>query len=330
MTPSVYFYEAFAEEEAALRRHLPPDRAAAYTAATIQESGDEMPPSRLISIRTQSVVPSAWLAQVDAILTRSTGYDHVAGCRARVGKDTPACGYLPEYCARAVAEHAMLLWVALLRRLNEQRRHFERFNRDHLTGAESAGKKLVVVGVGHIGSEVVRIGRALGMRVNGVDPVRKHDFVEYTDLEAGLPDADVVVAAMDLNARNRGLFNRDRLRRGKAGAVFVNVGRGEHAPSTVLLDCLEQGVLGGVGIDVFEDEPELAVALRRGAVPSGEEARAALMLNNHPRAICTPHNAFNTVEALERKASQTARQVVHFLREGVFVWNVPRADERQG
>ena len=66
---------------------------------------------------------------------------------------------------RAVAEQAILLVMALLRKLPQQTQQFPRFHRDGLTGHECAGKKLLVVGVGNIGSEVVRIGQALGMAV---------------------------------------------------------------------------------------------------------------------------------------------------------------------
>ena len=63
----------------------------------------------------------------------------------------------------------MLLWMALLRKLPAQMQHFTSFNRDDLTGSECAGKKLLVVGVGNIGSEIVKLGLGLGMAVRGVD-----------------------------------------------------------------------------------------------------------------------------------------------------------------
>ena len=319
----VYFYEAFEEEEAALRAFLPADIEAGFTSASIQECDEQDPPARFISVRTQSVLPPSWAASLDGILSRSTGYDHLSSYMSEVGKVAPQCGYLPLYCARAVAEQAMLMWTALMRRLKAQTTQFESFNRDGLTGQEIQDKELLVVGLGHIGSEVVRVGEGLGMKVRGVDLVKKYDFVEYTRFEDALPTADVVVAAMNLTPDNPGYFSKQSLARAKRGMIFVNVSRGELSPSTDLLQLLDSGVLGGVGLDVYADESDLAVALRTGAAVQSEEAKAVLQLKDRPNALCLPHNAFNTEESLRRKSEQSVAQVRRFLADGRFVWPAP-------
>jgi D-lactate dehydrogenase len=321
----VFFFEAFEEEAALIRACLPPGLSAEFTGRTIQEWGDrETAPASVISIRTQSEVPLAWAARgMRALLSRSTGYDHVSAYRARVAPLAPAFGCLPLYCARAVAEQAALLWMALLRKLPQQVRQFRTFHRDGLTGGEIAGRTLLVVGVGNIGGEVVRIGRGLGMCVLGVDLVKPKVDVELVALDAGLPRADVVVCAMDLTPANRGYFGYERLARMKPGAVFVNVARGEFAPAADLLRALDEGRLGGVAMDVYEDEKELAVSLRAGAPSLREGVRATLQLASRENVICTPHNAFNTVESVERKARQSVEQVQFFLKEGRFFWRVP-------
>jgi D-lactate dehydrogenase len=107
----VYFYEAFLEEEEALKRHLPPGIVAGYSPHTIQESSSALPPAPLISIRTQSIIPVGWASSLGGILTRSTGYDHVIGYFREAGRVLPA-GYLPLYCSRAVAEQAILTCLA--------------------------------------------------------------------------------------------------------------------------------------------------------------------------------------------------------------------------
>src|ERR1041385_2609055 len=156
----VYFYEAFAEEEESLRRHLPANVRAGFTSKTVQESGDAKPSAPLISIRTQSIVPNEWAGELAGILARATGYDGLKQYLAATGVDV-VCGYLPLYCARAVAEQAMLLWMTLLRKLPDQIRQFTTFQRDGLTGHECEHKHLLVVGVGNIGAEVVMIGKGL-------------------------------------------------------------------------------------------------------------------------------------------------------------------------
>lgn len=319
----VYFYEAFAEEAEALKRHLPAGLSAGFTWRTIQESGHAVAPAPLISTRTQSVIPVEWSGGLSGILTRSTGYEHVVDYRVRTGRDVSA-GYLPLYCNRAVAEQALLLWLGLLRRVTRQIEQFHNFNRDNITGRECRAKTLLVVGVGNIGSEVVRIARGLDMRVFGVDLVQRHAFVTYTSFTEGAALADIVVCAMNLTPDNRGYFGLEQLRLLKPGCLFVNVARGELAPVAGLLEALECGHLGGVGLDVYEEEARLAVALRQdvrataGDADANGAVSATLKLAQRDDAILLPHNAFNTVEAVERKAQQSIASVCVFRKSGVF------------
>jgi D-lactate dehydrogenase len=320
----VFFYEAFAEEEESLRRHLPANVHAGFTSKTIQESDDAKPPVPLVSIRTQSIVPAQWAGSLAGILTRATGYDGLKRFLLTTGAQV-ACGYLPLYCARAVAEQAALFWLALLRKLPLQTKQFATFHRDGLTGFECERKRLLVVGVGNIGSEIARIGKGLGMDVRGVDISQPHAFVSYVTKEEGLPWADVIVCAMNLTADNVGYFNYASFVQTKQGVIFVNVARGEMSPPVDLLQLMEEGHLGGVALDVFDGESALAVALRTGKGGEGESVKATLELAKRPNVICTPHNAFNTVESVERKSEQSVQQIEHFLKDGKFLWPVPGA-----
>ncbi len=318
----VYFYEAFAEEAAELRQHLPAAVRAGFTDRTIQETGDLAPPAGLVSIRTQSIVPVAWANALRGVLSRSTGYDHLIRYRAACECPVP-CGYLPLYCNRAVAEQALLMWMALLRKLPQQTASFATFQRDGLTGSECEGKTLAVVGVGNVGHQVIRIGAGLGMRALGVDLLERYDWVDYVPIDEAVAHADVIVCAMNLTRANAGYFGYGRLSRARPRAVFVNVARGEMSPSPDLLRLLEEGRLGGVALDVYDHEQELAVALRAGASDLGSQVKATLALAKLPNVILTPHNAFNTQEAVDRKAEHAVRQVEHFLRAGTFLWPVP-------
>lgn len=318
----IFFYEAFKEEAAALRAHLQPHIRAGYSWKTIQERGDEHPPASIISIRTQSVIPEVWAGALRAILSRSTGYEHLLAYRHRIQTDL-ACGHLPRYCHRAVAEQTLLLWMALLRKLTQQQTNFASFHREGLTGTEAEGKTLVVVGVGNIGTEICRLGTGLGMRVIGVDIIRDNPDINYQPLEQALPNADIIVASMNLTPHNKGYFSYNVLHQAKRGAIFVNVSRGEFSPPTVLLRLLQEGHLGGVALDVYDHEPELAHALRSGEAGQDPEVEAALALQSWPNVILTPHNAFNTQEAVERKAAHSAQQLHHFVNEGHFLWPIP-------
>jgi D-lactate dehydrogenase len=317
----VFFYEAFEEEAESLQKYMPASVRAEYTGKTIQEIGHTSPTARIISVRTQTVLPPEWAASLDAILSRSTGYDHLLAYASKVSP-CPALGHLPIYCHRAVAEQAAMLWLALLRRLPVQIRQFQTFHRDTITGLECQGRTLVVVGVGNIGGEVCRVGQGLGMKVIAVDLQPRHKEFEYLPLEKALPQADIVVAAMDLNASSRGFFNRERLGLCKRGAIFVNIARGELSPSTALLEALNGGILGAIGLDVYDHEAELANCVRNGRPSDDAEVKATLELAKRDNVICTPHNAFNTVESVARKSEQSAQQVVAFLERRQFIWPV--------
>jgi D-lactate dehydrogenase len=318
----VFFYEAFEEEAQAIKRYLPADIQAGFDWKTIQEYGNAAPAAPVISIRTQSIIPTEWAGQLAGILSRSTGYDHLTAYLNSCGKNMP-CGYLPLYCARAVAEQAMLLWMTLLRKLRQQVQQFATFHRDGITGSECMGKTLLVVGVGNIGSEIVRIGQGLGMEVLGVDIVKKHDFVSYVSIQEGLAKADIIVCAMNLTADNMAYFKYDRLRMAKRGAIYINISRGEISPSAGLVRLLDDGHLSGIGLDVYNHESQLAVCLRAGKRGGDAEVEATLSLLKRPNVICTPHNAFNTAESVERKAAHSVQQIQHFLKNRTFLWPLP-------
>jgi D-lactate dehydrogenase len=318
----VFFYEAFEEEERALKSLLLPGLRAGFVPSTIQEHGDAHPPAPMISIRTQSVIPPEWAPELQAIMARTTGYDHLKAYKDKTGAKFP-CGHLPKYCSRAVAEQAMLLWMSLLRKLPVQTEHFKSFDRDGLTGFECEGKNLLVVGVGNIGSEIVRIGTGLGMNVLGVDIVRRHATVSYVSIEEGLPSADIVACSMNLTSSNAGYFNSERFRMFRKGAVFVNVARGEMSPPADILRALDEGILSGAGLDVYDHESVLAVSLRAGKPTDDASVRAVLELAKRPNVILTPHNAFNTHESVERKSRQTMEQIAHFREHGAFLWQAP-------
>jgi D-lactate dehydrogenase len=326
------FYEVFAEEERELRKCLK-GVAASFTPLTIQEAGEAAPPAPVVSIRTQSVIPRSWAPRLRGIIARATGYDHLLAYRRATGVAVPAA-YLPDYAARAVAEQALLLWAALLRRLPEQRQAVAKFARDGLTGCELRNRRLTVVGVGRIGGEIVDLGFGLGMDVAGVDLVERPQLkskygLKYLPLAKGIARAEVLAVALPLTKLTAGLLDYAKLKRLPRGAVLVNVGRGETTPPADLLRLLETDILGGVGLDVFDREPELAGVLRDGkrtaSLPQTVRASVAatLRLMRHPRAICTPHNAFNTAEAVARKAQGAAANLRRFIAVGKFLTPVP-------
>lgn len=317
----VFFYEAFDEEVEAIQSVVGPEFTFGHTSSTIQEIGHAEPPAGIISIRTQSILPPQWADTLRAVLSRTTGYDHLIQYRSAISNPLPL-GYLEAYSTRAVAEHAMMATMALLRGLPKQMRQFPYFDRNGLTGVECLGKNLLVVGVGRIGSEIVKLARGLGFTVKGVDIVTgKHD-VEYMERESGVRWADIIVCSMNLTEENKGYFGYDFLKMGKKGLFFVNVARGEHAPLADLDRLLSEGHLAGIALDVFEDEGMVASALRNPKLSPTHLLPIVNRLLMYSNVVLTPHNAFNSQEALRRKAEMSVAQIRQFRETGSFSWQV--------
>lgn len=326
---SAVFYEAFHEEEKILRKVLSKEHKYLFTWKTIQESGHKTPPSKIISTRTQSKFPTEWSDKLDAIITRSTGYDHVTEYLNQTCARISAA-YLPEYAARPVAEQALMMWTALLRNLTLQTKSFETFYRDGLTGREIRNRRIAVIGVGHIGGEIVDIAHSLKMKVLGVDikprnEIKERYGLQYVSLMEGLKNADIAVCALPLTEITCGILDYKTLKVMPKKSIFINVGRGEVSPSQDLLKLLNDGILGGIGLDVYDYEKELASVLRDGTNLSKlkPEARksvaAVLKLKKNPNVILTPHNAFNTEESVERKSLRTAENLNAYLKTGKFL-----------
>ncbi len=320
----VYFYEAFDEERNLLQKYLPGHIKAEFCKETIQEAQHHDPPSKIISTRTQSIIPDHWSDQLTAILSRSTGYNHLIDYREKTNFKG-AMGYLPLYCNRAVAEQAMLLWMSLLRRLPQQMEQFNSFSRSGLTGYECSGKTLLVVGVGNIGHQVVRIGHGLDMQVLGVDLVQKFSDTHYVSIDQGISKADIIVCAMNLTKQNSGYFNYQLLKKAPKGALFINIARGELSPLDDLYRLLKEKHLGGMALDVYEHESKLAVYLRSGQNSVDDPFLLKIKeLKSMPNVIFTPHNAFNSFEAVKRKAEHSVQQLISFLEKGHFLWPIPK------
>jgi D-3-phosphoglycerate dehydrogenase len=204
--------------------------------------------------------------------------------------------------ARAVAEGALTLALALLKRVPElgaavAARDWEA--RDRLAIRDARGATLGIVGFGRIGRELADLGRALGMQVLAHDPLVDD---ATTPLDALFENADVVSLHAPLTLETRGLVGPELLSRAKPGLVLVNTARGGLVSShDDLLAALESGRLGGVGLDVFDEEPP----------------DPAHPLFAHPRVLATPHALGQTVGAREAVFRAMAEGVAAVLRGDV-------------
>lgn len=227
-----------------------------------------------------------------------TGYDHVdmAYCREK--------GILVSNCAGystvAVADLVFGLLLDVCRNisaLNERVR--EGGTKDGLVGPELEGKRFGVVGAGAIGTRVMRIAQAFGCEVVAYSRTEKDiPGVRFVGLDELLSTSDIVSLHVPQTPETLALIDADKIALMKPSAILINCARGPIVDSAALAVALDEGRLAGAGIDVLEMEPPF---------PS-----------DHPlltckNAIVTPHVAFASNEAMEKRAAIVASNVASYL-----------------
>lgn len=264
------------------------------------------------------------LPDLKMIATRSTGTDHIDAAECKKRKIVVA--NVPEYGARSVAEYAVALMLAVAKRIVPAHQSIEEgeFTPEGLTGIDIFGKTLGVVGIGKIGANVVRIGRGLGMKVLGVektpDPklAKKLGF-KYVDLPTCLKEADVVTLHVPSNKDTYHLINRQNIKLMKESAILINVCRGPVVETGALLSALNNHKLRGAGLDVTEEEDQVEnVAMVTSKRPTRDDLQEVLsyhLLRDRDDVVFTPHNAFNTEEAIGRIVKTTIANIEGFIKK---------------
>jgi len=283
--------------------------------------------AEVISVFSWSSVDSAVLNKLPKlrhIATRSTGVDHIdmAACR----RLNITVSNVPEYGVRTVAEHTFALMLALSRKILHCDNRTKKcdFSRDGLRGFDLEGKTLGIVGCGRIGSTVASIARAFVMKVVVYDDQRDEELAQslgftYVDSLADLlSQSDVVSLHVPLSQATKKMINKESIKAMKRGSLLINTARGDLVETAAVLTALESGQLAGAGLDVLENEKlihdETEVLARD--IPSQEEMSS--LLHNHilltnPKVIITPHNAFNSEEAVQRITGTTIANIEAFL-----------------
>jgi D-lactate dehydrogenase len=248
---------------------------------------------------------------VKLVALRCTGFNNVdvAAAKALNVKVTR----VPVYSPYAVAEHAIALLLTLNRKVH---RAFNRvremnFSLHGLVGFDLHGKTAGIVGTGKIGRIVAQILRGFGMRVLAFDPYPTPDWaaeqgVEYVDALTLAGLSDVISLHIPLTAETRHLIRRETIDRMKPGVILINVSRGALIDTTALIEALKSGRLGGVALDVYEEEEGIFFEDLSGEVLQDDELARLLTF---PNVLITSHQAFLTREAL----SDIARTTVNNL-----------------
>lgn len=264
------------------------------------------------------------LPNLKLIATRSTGYDHIDINFAK--EKNIYVANVPEYGSRTVAEYTFALILTLLKKIYQSINQAKIFNFDHnqIRGLDLAGKTLGLVGLGKIGFEVLKIAKGFQMNVLVYTRTKKEELAhqyqfQYVDLNTLLSRSDIITFHTPLTQETHHLINNQNIYQIKRGAFLINTARGGLIETQALVKALEENILQGVALDVLEEEKLLAEeteVLTQGYKKEVDLKTLALnhVLVNHPKVVITPHNAFNTYEALNRILETTINNIKSFIK----------------
>jgi len=258
---------------------------------------------------------------VRLIALRCAGFNNV---------DVPAAKELgfqvvrvPAYSPHAVAEHTVGLLLTLNRKIHRAYARVREYNfsLNGLVGFDLCGKTVGVAGTGRIGRIAAQIFRGFETRVLAYDPYPDPAWaagcgVTYSDLDTVLAESDILTLHLPLNPDTHHLLNARTLARLKPGAYVLNTSRGKLIDTTALLQHLKSGHLGGVALDVYEEEEGIFFEDHSGSMLQDDELT---LLLSFPNVLITSHQAFLTHEALTEIARITTGNILRLQSGETFL-----------
>ena len=241
-------------------------------------------------------------SKLRAILRWGVGIDNI-DVEAASHRDIPVYN-VPDYCVGEVADHALMLMLALYRQLPQQERVVASggWAMPHSMPTRLEGQTLGLIGMGRTGQALARRAHALGMTV--VYTSSKRDLPDdiqaayRPDLAQVLAEADCVSLHVPLTDTTRSLINATTLALMKPSAFLINIARGGLVDTEALTTALSTNVIAGAGIDVTEPEP----------LPADHPLRFV------DSCILTPHFAYRSSEAIIELRERLAEAAAHVLK----------------
>jgi D-lactate dehydrogenase len=251
------------------------------------------------------------LSNLKLITTRSTGFDHIdlEHCK---NNEIIVCN-VPAYGENTIAEYVFALILSLSRKIPQTLNQIENknFSRLDLQGGDLQEKTIGIIGMGNIGKYTAKIANGFGMNILAYDlhPDREYAKgmgISYVSLEKLLKQSDIITLHVPANDTTENMIAESQFLVMKPGAMLINTARGSVINHNDLLNALQNGQLAAVGLDVFVDEVEFF----------NQTECATLEVNNKllemDNVIITPHNAYNTIEAVNRIVEITIDNIQSF------------------
>jgi D-lactate dehydrogenase len=226
---------------------------------------------------------------------------------------------VPEYSPHAVAEHAVALILALNRKIYRAyaRAREGNFALEGLMGFDLNGRTVGVVGTGKIGSVFARIMTGFGCDIVAFDPYPnvacERIGVRYMSMPELLRGADIVSLHCPLTPETHYLISAEAVAQMRDGVILINTSRGAVINTRAVISGLKSGRIGGLGLDVYEEEADLFFEdLSDKVIQDDVFAR----LLSFPNVVITGHQAFFTIEAMRAIAETTLGNITNFEQHG--------------
>lgn len=266
----------------------------------------------------ESVLAALATAGIQMIALRCAGFNNVDLAAAQRLGITVA--RVPGYSPAAVAEHAIAMMLTLNRHTHRAyaRVREGNFALDGLLGFDMQGRTVGLVGTGKIGTALVRILRGFGCRVLAADPYPSEECralgVSYVPLDALLAESDIVSLHCPLTPDTRHLIDAAAVQKMRRGVMLINTSRGAVIETRAVIAGLKSGVIGYLGLDVYEEEGDLFFENLSDQVIQ-DDVFARLL--TFPNVLVTGHQAFFTHEALSAISDITLANLSHYQATGV-------------
>lgn len=305
------------------KKALPQDLKSLVVPDTIQDFLEKNPGVVLpdiITIKTHSLIPASYVeGSRKSIVTRTSGFDH---CEQFI--DVVNITTLRDYCINAVAQTAIKFLYAAAGYLNhytENTRVFER-NKTVSFIELNSDRVATLFGAGKIGKTICGLLRGNGLTAQYVDVGRTgtdEHGVRFVTKEEAIQTSDIIINTMPLSRDhaskffNVDYFSKEYLSRAKPGLIFINVTRGEIALESTLLELYDEGIISGIGVDVYSEENVFRRVINGEATENPDHIAAKEMvkraLDRSANIYVQPHQAFNSDVASIKKAYETLEHV---------------------
>jgi D-lactate dehydrogenase len=264
------------------------------------------------------------LPNLKLIATRSTGYDHIniEECKKR---NIAVCN-VPTYGENTVAEHTFALILAISRKIPESIEKTKKgdFRLEGLRGFDLKGKTIGIIGCGNIGQHVARIANGFEMNVLVYDIKQDKELAKelgfnYAKLEDLFRNSDIVTLHLPDNKFTHHMINSKAIRQFKKGAILINTSRGGLIDTSALIKALNNKTISDAGLDVLEgecfikEEKQLLHIANLSETCDLKNVLQDNILLHKSNVLITPHNAFNSKEALMRILNTTVENIKGFL-----------------